>query len=123
MASFRGIAFPFGKSKVSFPEKVEDDELVKQSIVQIVTTVKGERVMRPEFGSSAFAFIFENNNEILAELIKDEISRCITRFEPRAILRNVAVQRQNSEVIVTIVYVVALTGTQDKVSVTVPSNS
>lgn len=123
MASFRGIAFPFGKSKVSFPKKVEDDELVKQSIVQIVTTVKGERVMRPEFGSSAFAFIFENNNEILAELIKDEISRCITRFEPRAILRNVAVQRQNSEVIVTIVYVVALTGTQDKVSVTVPSNS
>ena len=121
MATFRGISFPFGKSSTAFPAAVTDDELVKQSIVQIITTAKGERVMRSDFGSSAFAFIFENNNDILAEIVKDEIANAITKFEPRAIVRDVFVERTDNEVTVTISFVVALTGNQDTVAVTVPS--
>lgn len=122
MAIFRGIAFPFGKSKTSFPASVTDDELVKQSIVQIVTTARGERVMRADFGSSAVAFVFENNNDILAEIMRDEVTTALGKFEPRAIVQDVVVERDDAEVTITIIYIVSLTGTQDTVSVTVPAN-
>ena len=121
MAVFRGIAFPFGKSQTSFPEAVSDEDLVRQSIVQIVTTAKGERLMRPDFGSSAMSFIFENNNDLLAELIREDITTAITKFEPRAIVRDVQTVRDDNEVTITIIYVVVLTGNQDSVAITVPS--
>ena len=121
MATFRGIAFPFGKSNTSFPAEVEDAELIRQSIVQIVTTAKGERVMRPDFGSSAMSYIFENNNDLLAELIREEITTAVSKFEPRAIVRDVQTVRDENEVTVTIFYVVVLTGKQDSVEITVPS--
>jgi phage baseplate assembly protein W len=121
MATFRGIAFPFGKSSTSFPAAVEDEELIRQSIVQIVTTAVGERVMRPDFGSSAMSYVFENNNDLLAELIREEITTSVSKFEPRAIVRDVQTIRDNNEVTITIIYVVVLTGKQDSVSITVPS--
>lgn len=123
MAVYRGIAFPFGRSQTAIPAAVTDDELIKQSIIQIVTTGRGERVMRPDFGSSAFAFVFENNNQILAELIRDEITAAVAKFEPRAIIQNVFVTRDDSQVVVTINYTVTLTGEQDSVAIAVPSNS
>lgn len=121
MATFRGIAFPFGKSTTNFPAKVEDEDLVRQSIVQIITTSKGERVMRPDFGSNAMSFVFENNNDLLAELIREEVTTAITKFEPRAIVRDVQTSSADNEVTITVIYVVVLTGKQDSVAVTVPS--
>lgn len=121
MATFRGIAFPFGKSATSFPASTEDEDLVRQSVVQIVTTSKGERVMRPDFGSNAMSFVFENNNDLLAELIREEVTTAITKFEPRVIVRDVQTSRDSNEVTITVIYVVVLTGKQDSVAVTVPS--
>jgi phage baseplate assembly protein W len=123
MATFRGIAFPFGRSQTAIPAPVEDEDLVKQSLIQIVTTARGERVMRPDFGSGAYAFVFENNDVILAELIRDELTAAISKFEPRAIVRNIVVERDGSEVIITIHYIVSLTGQQDSVSIPVATNA
>lgn len=120
MATYTGIAFPFGKSGTSFPASVEDDELIKQSLVQIVTTAKGERVMRPDVGSNAMSYVFENNTAVLSAVIRREISTAISQLEPRAIVRDVQAIRNKNEVIITILYVVKLTGTQDTVSITVP---
>jgi phage baseplate assembly protein W len=77
--------------------------------------------MRPDFGSDAMSFIFENNNDLLAELIREEVTTAITKFEPRAIVRDVQTVRDDSEVTITIIYVVVLTGNQDSVEITVPS--
>lgn len=123
MPTFRGIAFPFGRSSTAIPASVSDDELVKQSIIQIVTTTRGERVMRPDFGAAAHAYVFENNNDILAELIRDEIVSAISRFEPRAIVQNVVTTREDNSVTITIYYVVSLTGIQASVSVDIPTNT
>jgi phage baseplate assembly protein W len=43
MAAFKGIRFPLQKGKQSFPDKVEDSELIRQSIIQILLTEPGER--------------------------------------------------------------------------------
>ena len=120
--TYRGIAFPFGKSATSFPAEVSDADLVKESIQQIILTSPGERVMRPDFGSNAYAFVFENNDEILAELIKAEVVGALGRYEPRAIIQEVAVEREDSQVVITVAFIVSLTGQQDTVSVPLPTN-
>ena len=123
MATYRGIAFPFGKNSTTFPAEVTDEDLVKQSLIQIVTTARGERVMRPDFGSAAYSFVFENNNVLLAELMRDELTAAIAKFEPRVIVRGIVVERDESEVIVTINYIVSLTGQQDSVAISMATNT
>jgi phage baseplate assembly protein W len=120
--TYRGIAFPFGKSTSSFPAKVTDAELVAQSIQQIILTSPGERVMRPDFGCNAYAFVFENNDVILEELIRTEVTGAIGRYEPRAIVQSVSTERDASSIIVTIKFIVSLTGEQATVSIPITTN-
>lgn len=121
MAAYRGISFPFGKSKASFPAAAEDEDLVKQSLLQIIAVANGERVMRPEVGSNALAYVFENNDDVLAELIREELTTAIYQQEPRVVLRDVSVFRTDNEVTITVRYVVSLTGNQGSVAVNVPT--
>ena len=122
MATYFGIKFPFGRSPTVIPARTEDNDLIKESIIQIVTTGRGERVMRPDFGSAAFSFIFENNNQILTELIRDEVTTAIAKFEPRVVVRSVTTFREDdNSVVVTISYIVNLTGQQDSIQIATPA--
>lgn len=120
--TYRGIAFPFGKSSTSLPAAVSDADLVKASIRQIIMTSPGERVMRPDFGSNAYAFVFESNDEILEELIKAEVTGALGRYEPRAIVQEVSTRRDGSQIVITVAFIVSLTGQLDTVSVPLDTN-
>ncbi len=118
--TYKGIAFPFKKGTQSFPETSTDNDLVKQSIIQIVLTGLGERVMRPEFGSKVYAFIFENNDLVLQETIKAEVMSAVGRFEPRAIVRDVGVSRDDSILEITVSYVVIATRQEQTAVIGIP---
>lgn len=119
LAFYRGIAFPFQKGPTALPEPVTDDELVKQSLQQIILTGRNQRVMRPDFGCNALSFVFENNTTLLSELIRTEVASAIGRFEPRVILQNVIVERDedNGTVYVTLEYIVLTTKQPDTVTI------
>lgn len=119
---FRGINFPFKKNAKSLPAAATDAELVKQSLEQIVLTGRNERVMRPNFGCDATSFVFENNDEILAELIRTSVSAAVGRFEPRVLLQEVQVLRdvEKGDVLVTLVYVLLATRKLDSVQIRFP---
>ena len=119
-ATYKGIAFPFQKSSQAFPAPTTDNDLVKQSIVQIILTGRGERIMRPEFGSNAFAFVFENNTLLLQETIRAEVMSAISRFEPRAIVRSVDIERDDTELTITINYIVVVTRQEQSVAINMP---
>ena len=121
MATYTGIAFPFQKGSTSFPAQAEDADLIKQSIIQIVMTMKGERVMRPDFGSRVMQYVFENNTEVLAQQIRTEVFAAITKFEPRAILSNVDVVSDGTEVVITVNFVVKATSQQDTLALAIPT--
>lgn len=113
---FRGFAFPFSSSSLSFPAGSTDDDLIHDSIVQLVLTMRCERVMRPDLGCNAYSFIFENEDDVLAELIRTEVMAVISRYEPRVAVSDVTVERDDttssmSSVLVTIKYVVLATRT------------
>jgi len=121
-AFYRGIAFPFAKGTTSLPNAATDAALIKQSLIQIVMTGRNERVMRPEFGCNALRFVFENNDDLLGELIRAEVSATVERFEPRVVLLDVLVTRDTeaAQVIVTLEYVLVATKRQDTVEIILP---
>ncbi len=114
---YSGISFPFRRSATSLPARATDNELIRQSLVQIVSTTKGERVMRPDFGTNVINYIFDNNDDLLAELIRSDLFSAVGRYEPRVILTDVQVVRSDETVDVTLLYVVTFTGAADAVGV------
>src|SRR5882672_699898 len=98
MPSFFGIAFPFSKDGASFPKQATDNDLIRQSIIQILLTARGERMMRPLFGSGIFGLIFENNNPALVELLRLEVTNSIGQFEPRVVVQGVDVVNKDTTV-------------------------
>lgn len=85
----------------SYPTEVEADgelrvaayeESVRQSIWIILSTAKGERVMRPDFGCGIYDLVFEANTAATAGRIAQEIRRALLMFEPRIDVLDIQVQ-------------------------------
>lgn len=126
LSVYRGINFPFTKSATAFPAPVSDADLIRESLIQIIMTQTGERIMRPDFGTKSMSFVFEGNTDILAELISTDIRAAIATFEPRVIVTDLTVTPESDDkgdmnrVIVDIGYVVLATKQEDTLQVTVP---
>lgn len=106
---YQGIKFPFQKGSTSFPAPVTDDELIRESLLQIVLTRPGERIMRPDFGTNALSFVFENNDTVLSNLLRSEIQGVVARYEPRVQVIDIQTERKDSQLTLTIIYVVLST--------------
>lgn len=119
MAVLLGISFPFRKGATGFPEPTTDDDLIRDSLIQLVLTGTGERLMRPQVGTNARRFVFEPNNDLLSSLIQTEITSAVERFEPRVTLLAVDSLRNESSVSVTITYIVNATQQLGTVGVTI----
>lgn len=60
-----------------------DLEAIKNSIRNIFTTRKGQKILTPEFGSSLEQYLFEPITEVYARAIGDDILTAIETYEPR----------------------------------------
>jgi phage baseplate assembly protein W len=114
--TFKGISFPFKAGTTSFPEAVTDSDLIRQSIIRILMTERGERIMRPDYGSGMMARVFDNNDSFTATLIQSEVYSAVGRYEPRAVVQGVDIERQDSTMTITISYIVIATKEQSTVT-------
>lgn len=80
----RGWAFPVtflrDSSQVSL---VENEEDIRQSLIILLNTTIGERVLRPEYGANMEDLLFEALNVTTATMIINRIKRAILFHEPR----------------------------------------
>lgn len=88
----RGWSFPpqfhrRGKEAVM----VSGEEDIRQALVVLLSTVPGERVMRPTFGCGLKAMVFETMDEGTVAEIRDVVERAVLFFEPRITLNRVDV--------------------------------
>jgi phage baseplate assembly protein W len=78
----RGWKYPIsienGKIAIS-----EDEDSVRESILIILGTAKGERVMRPDFGCGINEVVFSLNNSQTAGLISIQIKEALLKWEKR----------------------------------------
>ncbi len=61
-----------------------DEQSVRRSLRNILSTNRRERLFNPEFGGGLRRFLFEDISVMTADLIKDTIKDSITKYEPRA---------------------------------------
>lgn len=70
---------------------------IEASIRVILATAKGERVMRPEFGSIIQGFVFSPNNATTHGLLSYHVSDALRQWEPRIDLISVDAMADPSE--------------------------
>jgi phage baseplate assembly protein W len=99
---------PFLGSGISFPIRIdkekgdltisEAEENIRQSIWIILSTAKGERIMRTDFGCGIYELIFESISQTTAGRITEAVRESLLRWEPRIDVRDVQVTfESNSE--------------------------
>lgn len=78
----RGWKYPLSieKGKIEFSE---GENSIKESILIILGTVKGERIMRPDFGCEINELVFSPNNTQTASLFEFYIQQALMKWEPR----------------------------------------
>lgn len=103
MASFlgKGWQFPFqftqrtgGVFQGTTVSSAEQIEQVNGSILQILGTVQGSRVIRRDFGSLIKGLVFEPNDPSLDTAFDFMIRKAINDWEPRVIVGPITVSRQ-----------------------------
>ena len=82
--SFKDINITFKKHPVTNDLVVSRDaSAIKQAIVNLLLTNKGERPFNPEYGSDIREYLFEPLDYGTAAQVKLSIETTITEFEPR----------------------------------------
>jgi len=105
MAKFFGVGRTFARGKGGIPARLEDAELIRDSVFQIIGTRPGERVFRPEFGTRVKDLLFESTGPVLQALIKREVERALRKFEPRIkVLSVITTSDNDTSLIVAVEY-------------------
>jgi phage baseplate assembly protein W len=95
-------------------ELVSGDAAIRQSIMLLLTTVPGERVMRPDYGCPLNRLIFWPNDATTAGLAIHYVRQAIRRFEPRVSIARLdagAHPDDPARLLITLEYRVRETGT------------
>jgi phage baseplate assembly protein W len=74
------------------------EEDIKEAIKIILTTAKGERVMRPDFGCGINELVFAPINSSTMNLVETMVREALTFYEPRIDVINVSVSAEEADV-------------------------
>jgi phage baseplate assembly protein W len=85
----RGIAFPMRVDHTGSIAMVTGPEDIDRSIVMVLSTAKGERLMRPQFGCAIWDQLFEPINANTLGLMAQGVRDAINQWEPRVELEDV----------------------------------
>lgn len=87
-----GWAYPFAIDPATSSIATAAYELdIRQSILIILGTAPGERVMRPDFGCGIHDLVFESLDTALVTRIETTVRDALTRYEARIELLDVSV--------------------------------
>lgn len=72
--------------------KKVDEEAVKASIRNLISTKNYERPFHPEIGCQIYSLLFENFSPVVKQVMKKTIISVIDKFEPRAVVLDVVIR-------------------------------
>lgn len=68
-----------------------DEDAVKASIRNLISTNNFERPFHPEIGCQIYGLLFENLNPLTLQVMKQTVIDVIDKFEPRAVVLDVLI--------------------------------
>jgi phage baseplate assembly protein W len=74
------FGFPFAVTRTGGIDVARGDARLQGKILQVLLTVPGERVNRPDFGCGLFNLVFEPDNAILAAALEFTVGQALTRW-------------------------------------------
>jgi len=77
-------------------QSVEYEDDIRQSILIILMTAPGERVMRPDFGCGIYELVFTSLDSTTLQRIRSSVEDAMREWEPRIELLNVNVDEEAS---------------------------
>jgi phage baseplate assembly protein W len=73
-----------GISPTGSVDMVDEADSVRQSILLLLSTIPGERVMRPDYGCELHRLVFSPNDNTTSGLAIHYVRQALDRWEPRA---------------------------------------
>ncbi len=79
----RGWKFPVAIGHDGAFVLSEGNEDIREAILIILKTAKGERVMEPDFGCGIHDYVFEVVNSLTTVRMQEDIKKALLLYEPR----------------------------------------
>lgn len=79
----KGWKFPVNVDTGGNIRMSEHEDNIKEAILIILSTAKGERVMRPDFGCGIHDLVFAQINSAVFSLIRSSVTEALKKWEPR----------------------------------------
>lgn len=109
----QGWKFPVNVSAAGAITMSAHEEDIKEAIRIILSTSKGERVMRPDFGCGIYDFVFAPINTATIGMIEASVREALTLWEPRIELEKVSVENvEEGKLLISIDYRVRSTNNE-----------
>lgn len=109
------IDFPFHLDARGRTAQADDDDHIRDMIVQVLFTSPGERVNRPDFGSGLLQLVFAPNSAELAATLQFTTQAALQRWLGDVIdVEAVDVVSEDATLRVTVQYVVKRSGTRQQ---------
>ncbi|NMM49675.1 GPW/gp25 family protein [Marinigracilibium pacificum] len=111
----RGWRFPVSFKKGYLGAELSEFEKdIKESLIILLSTIRGERVMRPNYGTNVRDLIFEPLDVSTGTLVAEELKKAILINEPRVFVEKITpVQEElNGFLEVSIEYTIISTNTR-----------
>ena len=112
----QGWAFPPGFSlSTGTSVLVREDEDIQQSLIILLSTRLGERIMRPQYGCILHHVVFEKADKSTITFLRDSIESAILYHEPRIKVLEIRTSfeaDQSERIFIDIVYLIRATNTR-----------
>lgn len=99
------IDFPFKESPQGFYVNLNADtqKAIKADLMHLLLTRKGQRIYNPDFGTNLMKYIFEPNDSLTLESVKNEVNASVNKYLPKLKVINLSVtQSTTNEYVATI---------------------
>jgi phage baseplate assembly protein W len=93
------IDFPFRDSEEGFYFKLNstNNSAIKSDLLHLLLTNKGERLYMPDFGSDLRKYIFEPNDDITHNKIKNNLNETINQYIPNLTIDSIKFEQDDIE--------------------------
>ncbi|MCU1375297.1 MAG: hypothetical protein JWO68_2583 [Actinomycetia bacterium] len=117
----RGFAFPMRVDSTGSIAMVSGPEDVDRSILMVLSTAKGERLMRPQFGCRIWDQLFDPINANTMGRMSQAVRDALSQWEPRITVEEVTARPDvdaDGKVVIAITY--RVNATNDKRNLVYP---
>ena len=117
----RNLTFPFHVGPLGQPRTSGRGANIRQQLEQVLFTIPGERVGRPDFGAGIQRFVFEKlSAELLAATEYQLTSTLRDHMQDVIVVEGVRLTAEDSTLFVDILYSLRDTGEEQAASFTIP---